>query len=67
MSGRREAALDRLVGPEPTPEFAAMVAEQYRRLRDGLGDDTLRRSSTCGWRATTGRRSPSGWAAPCGR
>ena len=34
--------LDRLVGDEPTPEFAALVADQYRRLRDGLGDDSLR-------------------------
>ncbi len=35
-------ALDRLVGTEPTPELAVMVVEQYRRLRVGLGDDTLR-------------------------
>jgi DNA-directed RNA polymerase specialized sigma24 family protein len=34
--------LDQLVGPEPTPEFAAMVAEEYRRLLETLGDDTLR-------------------------
>jgi DNA-directed RNA polymerase specialized sigma24 family protein len=34
--------LDRLVGPEPTPEFAAMVAEEYRRLLEILDDDTLR-------------------------
>jgi DNA-directed RNA polymerase specialized sigma24 family protein len=34
--------LDRLVGPDPTPELAAMVLEQYRRLRAGLRDDTLR-------------------------
>lgn len=31
------------VGSEPTPEFAAMVAEEYRRLLDRLADDTLRR------------------------
>jgi len=31
------------VGSTPTPEFAAMVAEEYRRLLDRLGDDTLRR------------------------
>jgi DNA-directed RNA polymerase specialized sigma24 family protein len=37
------AGLDRLAGPEPTPEFAAMVVEQYRRLLDILGDDELRR------------------------
>jgi DNA-directed RNA polymerase specialized sigma24 family protein len=36
-------ALDRIVGPEPTPELAAMVIDQYRRLRDALGDDMLRR------------------------
>jgi DNA-directed RNA polymerase specialized sigma24 family protein len=36
-------ALDLVAGCDPTPEFAALVAEQYRRLRDGLGDDTLRR------------------------
>jgi DNA-directed RNA polymerase specialized sigma24 family protein len=37
-----EAAIEELVGQEPTPEFAAQVAEQYRRLLDLLGDDTLR-------------------------
>ena len=31
-----------VIGAEPTPEFAAMVAEEYRRLLDGLGDDDLR-------------------------
>jgi DNA-directed RNA polymerase specialized sigma24 family protein len=36
------SGLDRLVGDEPAPEFAALVADQYRRLRDGLGDDSLR-------------------------
>ncbi len=34
--------LDRLPGPDPTPEFAAMVAEQYQHLLDLLGDETLR-------------------------
>jgi RNA polymerase sigma factor (sigma-70 family) len=37
-----EAALEQIVGEEPTPEFAAQVAEQYQRLLDLLGDDTLR-------------------------
>ena len=37
------AGLDRVTGTEPTPEFAAMVAEEYRRLLDALGDDALRR------------------------
>lgn len=31
-----------LVSREPTPEFAALVAEQSRRLLDRLGDDALR-------------------------
>jgi DNA-directed RNA polymerase specialized sigma24 family protein len=32
-----------IVGAEPSPEFAAMVAEQYRLLLEALGDDSLRR------------------------
>jgi hypothetical protein len=35
--------LDRIVGPEPSPEFAATVAEEYLRRLDELGDATLRR------------------------
>ena len=31
------------LGTEPTPEFAAMVAEEYRRLLDRLDDDVLRK------------------------
>ncbi len=34
--------LDMIAGDEPTPEFAAMVAEQYQRLLDCLDDDGLR-------------------------
>jgi len=41
--GGRPAGLDAIVGSEPTPSFAAMVAEQYSRLLDSLGDETLRR------------------------
>jgi DNA-directed RNA polymerase specialized sigma24 family protein len=33
--------LDRLLGSEPTPEFAAMVAEEHRRLRTAMGDASL--------------------------
>ena len=40
------AGLDAVVGPEPTPEFAALVAEECRRLLDALGDETLRRIAT---------------------
>jgi DNA-directed RNA polymerase specialized sigma24 family protein len=31
-----------VVGHEPTPEFAAMVADEYRRLFGSLSDDSLR-------------------------
>ncbi|CAN5845885.1 ECF-type sigma factor [soil metagenome] len=34
--------VDQLADGGPTPEFAAMVAEQYRRLLEALGDDGLR-------------------------
>jgi RNA polymerase sigma factor (sigma-70 family) len=37
------AAIEQVVGDEPTPEFAAQVAEEYQRLLDLLEDDTLRR------------------------
>ena len=36
------AAIDQVVGAEPTPEFAAQVADEYQRLLDRLGDDSLR-------------------------
>lgn len=38
-----DLGLEQVVGPEPTPEFAAMIAEECRRLLDGLGDEDLRR------------------------
>ena len=37
-----DAAIEQVVGAEPSPEFAAQVAEQYHRLLDMLGDETLR-------------------------
>lgn len=42
------AALDELVSREPTPEFACLMAEEFRRLLDALGDQTLR--SIAVWR-----------------
>src|SRR4051794_33198308 len=39
--GRRP--LDEVVGREPSPEFAATVAEEYQNRLDALGDPTLRR------------------------
>jgi len=35
--------LDRIAGDEPSPELAALVVDEYRRLREILGDDSLRR------------------------
>jgi DNA-directed RNA polymerase specialized sigma24 family protein len=35
--------LEQAVGAEPTPELAAQLAEECRRLLDALGDETLRR------------------------
>ena len=34
--------LDRLIGREPSPELAALVIDEYRRLRDGLRTEALR-------------------------
>jgi DNA-directed RNA polymerase specialized sigma24 family protein len=34
--------LDQAVGREPTPEFAAMMADECRHLLAALGDETLR-------------------------
>jgi DNA-directed RNA polymerase specialized sigma24 family protein len=36
------ASLDHLAGHEPSPEMAALVIDEYRRLRNGLRSDTLR-------------------------
>jgi DNA-directed RNA polymerase specialized sigma24 family protein len=35
--------LDRIAGDEPSPELAALVVDEYRRLRDGLSSESLRR------------------------
>ena len=35
------ADLERVLGPEPSPEFAAEVADEYRRLLQLLGDPEL--------------------------
>jgi DNA-directed RNA polymerase specialized sigma24 family protein len=39
---RPGGGLEHIAGPDPTPELAAMVAEQYRDLRARLEDDSLR-------------------------
>jgi RNA polymerase sigma factor (sigma-70 family) len=43
IAGRDDAAIEQVVGDEPTPEFAAQVADQYQRLLDLLSDETLQR------------------------
>jgi DNA-directed RNA polymerase specialized sigma24 family protein len=46
LGGEQESATAGLAGvpaEEPSPEFAALVAEEYRRLLALLGDDDLRR------------------------
>jgi DNA-directed RNA polymerase specialized sigma24 family protein len=40
--GDEAAGLEAVIGAEPTPELAVQVAEEYRRLLDGLGDNELR-------------------------
>lgn len=37
------AGLAQIAAHEPTPEFAARLAEDYERLLDSLGDETLRK------------------------
>jgi RNA polymerase sigma factor (sigma-70 family) len=37
-----DAGLDAIIGTEPTPDFAAQVAEECRRLLDSLDDAELR-------------------------
>jgi DNA-directed RNA polymerase specialized sigma24 family protein len=40
--GSRDGTLMEVAGEEPSPEFAAMVAEEYARRIDELEDETLR-------------------------
>src|SRR5262245_48795135 len=42
VAGAEEAGLDWLAGEEPTPEFAAQLAEECERLLGRLGDPALR-------------------------
>ena len=39
--------LEAIGGDEPTPELAAQLAEEYRRLIEQLGDSTLQSVATC--------------------
>jgi hypothetical protein len=40
--GGDDGLLANVLGPEPTPEFAAQMAEDYQRLLDKLGAEDLR-------------------------
>jgi len=42
ISPEADPAVEQIVGDEPTPEFAAQVAEEYQRLLDRLPEDSLR-------------------------
>jgi DNA-directed RNA polymerase specialized sigma24 family protein len=42
LSDLPASEVDRLLGAGPTPELAAQMAEECRRLLDGLGDEALR-------------------------
>lgn len=37
-----ESSIEHVVGDEPTPEFAAQVAEEFERILELLGDESLR-------------------------
>ena len=41
-ASRDGPGIEQLAGAEPTPELAAVIAEDFRRLLDLLGDDELR-------------------------
>ncbi len=57
--------LDRIVGREPSPELASMMADEYLRLGADLAPARCGKSSTCGWRATRGKRLLHAWGVPC--
>jgi RNA polymerase sigma factor (sigma-70 family) len=38
-----EQIVEQIIGAEPSPQFAAQVAEEYQALLDLLGDESLRR------------------------
>jgi len=42
VDGDGSAGIEQVLGREPTPELAGMVAEDCQRLFDALGDDSLR-------------------------
>jgi DNA-directed RNA polymerase specialized sigma24 family protein len=47
LSDMSREGLEAISGDGPTPELAAQVAEEYRRLLEQLGDPTLQSVATC--------------------
>ena len=54
-SGRENYALDMAVSDQPTPEFAAMVIEEYERLLGLLKDDQYRKLAVAKMEGYTNR------------
>lgn len=42
LRGGRDIDWEEVIGSQPTPEFVVQVAEEYQRLLDRLGNDSLR-------------------------
>jgi hypothetical protein len=59
--------LEAAAGREPTPEFAAIMAEECRLRLGELRDESLRRVALLRMEGTPTRRSPTGSGAACGR
>jgi DNA-directed RNA polymerase specialized sigma24 family protein len=46
LNGLTQEGLEEIAGDEPTPELAAQIAEEYRRLMEQLDDSTLQNVAT---------------------
>jgi DNA-directed RNA polymerase specialized sigma24 family protein len=46
-SGCLQMTIEQIAGDEPTPEFAALVAEEYRNRLESLQDEMLRKVAIC--------------------
>jgi DNA-directed RNA polymerase specialized sigma24 family protein len=47
VGGAEDTLLDQVLSREPSPEFAAQVADEYQRLLHNLGTDELRSVALC--------------------
>ena len=54
-SAAQSAEIERVIGSEPTPEFAAVAVEEYNRLLEILDDDELRQVATLKMQGYTNR------------